>query len=522
MANDKTPSRISVNVADDRLSAQVRIAGVGSPEFVPPTTEEIVVALTAASIELTEDVEARVAEVVAQCTQPAGTADGPTDTFVIAQGRPAVDATDAVFEWAPEFAARLAKPKDDERVDYFSVGSIVTVAEDTVIGRIVPAQPGTPARDVLGDEHPPRKPHGHTIKLGSGVRAGDTPEEVVATVAGRVVLGPEQVRVDEVLEISGDVDFRSGSVDSCVDVTVRGTVRANFSVQTPKSLSVDHVVEAAHVNVGGDVYVRGGVFGHDGRDFIRAGGSVHAALLNEACVAARGDIVVAREILNCTINCAGRIIGERGTIIGGHCYGRAGVVAKVIGSTAGVATVVVVGVDVSTLRQVRALEEQARALQKTSERIHASVEPLMANVRRLTPEQRERVTELTCKADELDLQVEDLQHDAARVRADGSPPEPAYIEVQDAVYPGVQLVIDGCLVRVQNRLLGPTRIQRRKVDKTTEVVAVNQRTASVTVLNSSDASLDETPYEHLAIPSGFTRLEAPQPQSQPQPDAPQT
>jgi hypothetical protein len=83
-----------------------------------------------------------------------------------------------------------------------------------------------------------------------------------------------------------------------------------------------------------------------------------------------------------------------------------------------------------------------------------------------------------------------MQQEARALMTDNAPSEKAYIRVLEVVHPGVQLMIDARLARVQKPLYGPVKIEMRKVDDATEMVAVNERTGSVTVLNTCDADLD--------------------------------
>lgn len=495
-SNPNATKRIKVSVSEDRLQAWVELLGVSSQAFTPPEEAEIVEALQVARIAVTDEVRERLQTIVAACAAAkAGTATEPLAArHLVAEGRPAVNAEDGRFEWTPELKARLETTDEHGRIDYFSLNAIVTVDAGTVIGRVVPPTEGQSSIDVHGEERPPRRPTGLPFKLGPGVRADSAdPQAVVAELAGRVLLKRGKVTVCEVLEIHGDVDFNSGSVDACVDVSVRGTVRSNFYVRTTKSLSVDRVIEAADVQVEGGVTVRGGVFGQDGAGRILAGGDVTAMLLNEVRVVSGGSIRVVKEILNSRVRCMGKLIAEHGTIIGGEVYAREGVAVRVLGSEASVSTPIATGIDVNTLRRVRKLEKRVRDAQKSADQMRQAVQPLVANLKRLSPTQRERATELLSKADEMELQVEDLAAEAKRMLEEGTPENRAFIMANDAIHAGVQLAIDARIYRVPKLIHGPVKIELRKVEDATEMVAVNQRTGSVTVLHSGEADLDAPP-----------------------------
>lgn len=492
--NKNSTERIVVQIADDRMKAWVQLAGVKQPDYKPPDVPEVLSGLKNANLAVAENVKKRVEELVLQWNTAHGAGQElSTEPVLVAEGTPAVNATDGSFEWAPELEEAMHTPSEDEdHVDYFSVNAIVTVDAGKPIGRIVAPVDGTPSVNVHGEERPPRKPKGVAIKLGPGVTFANDQGDVVAEIAGRVVLQNDKLRVDEVLEIPGDVDFSSGSVDACVNVAVRGNVRSNFHVYTTKSLTVERVIEAADVRVDGDVCVRGGIFG-DGAGRVLSGGGVSAQLLNEVRVKAKGDVLFVKEILNSQVYTSGKLVGERGTIIGGEVHAREGVNVRTIGSEASVATIVSTGIDVNTLRRVRQKENQVREARKSADQLREAVQPLIANLKRLLPAQRERATELICKADELDLEVSELEESAKQMHEDCKPTDKPQIEVADRVHPGTHLIVSCREVRVQKEIHGPVKIEERKVNDATEVVAVNQRTGSVTVLHSVDADLDAAP-----------------------------
>jgi uncharacterized protein (DUF342 family) len=317
--------------------------------------------------------------------------------------------------------------------------------------------------------------------------------DVVAESDGRVALEGDTIRLYDVLDVRGDVDFASGSIESVVDVKVHGTVRTNFHVRTTKSLTVDKLIEAAEVDAGENVAVRGGVFGHDGHGHVRAGGSVSANFINEMSVEAVGDVLFQKEVLNSHIRSDGQVLGEHGAIIGGSIYAREGVRARVVGSDAGVTTRLAVGTDLALLRRARKMEQQVRELEKGAGQLRQIIKPLMANLKRLVPAQREQVTELMCKADEIDIQIEQLLREREELLARGAPRGTPYVQVTEGLHAGVRLQMGLRQVIVNRRLHGPVKIEVRKVDDVTEVVAINQRTASVTVLPSSEADLDTEP-----------------------------
>lgn len=484
---------IEIKVSEDRLKAWGRLRGTSSASFTLPTAPDVIQALEAAKVQITDAVRARAEEAVVSWTNMhAGAAPGEAvyPDMLLAECPPPKDAEDGRFECAPELHGHRPAPDENAQIDYFAVNAIVTVAAGTVVGKLYPPKNGQPTTDVFGMPIPPRVATGMQVRLGSGLALVDGGDgDVVAATAGRVVEEEGSVRLNEVLEIPGDVDFSSGSLDAVVDVTVQGTIRANFHVRTKKSLTVGRLIEAADVEVGGDVAVRGGVFGHEDAGSLRAGGNVSASFFNETRVEVDGDVTFDKEILNSRVRVKGRIIGERGTVIGGDIYAREGITVRVLGSDACVATSVTVGTDLRKLRRAKRLEKEVREFQKSAEQVRQTIQPLMANVKRLLPEQRERVTELMCKADEVDMRAADAETERSKLLMEAAAHNGASLYVSEALHPGVHVVIDAREFHVSKLMHGPIRIELRKINNITQVAAVNQRTGSVTVIPATDVDL---------------------------------
>ena len=500
MSGTETARRIkAVVVSQDRLRAHVRLSGAGSPGQPPPSADEVLAALQASRVQVTDAVRARVAEMLALCARVSAASNDPAaaqlaEPFLVAEGQPAVEAEDGQFVWAPELNTHPPAADDGAQVDPFTLTAIRSVAVGTVVGHLVLPKDGKPGVDVHGADIPPRKLKGAPVHLGPGVRvAGTAGTDVVAETSGRLAEEHGTIRIYDVLEVRGDVDFSSGSIDTVVDVKVHGTVRAKFHVRTTGALTVDRLIEAAAVEVGGNVAVRGGIVGREGHGHVHAGASVSADFINETRIEAGGDVLFQKEILNSELRADGRLAGERGTIIGGSAYAREGVHARVLGSEAGVTTVVASGTDVRVLSRARRMEHEVRDLQKAADQVRQTIQPLMANLKRLLPAQREQVTELMCKADEIELQAEQVRAQREKMLADATPRGNPSIAAEEVIYPGVRLRIGARQVNVGRLLHGPLKIEVRKVDDVTEIVMVNRRTASVTVLPSQEIDVETVP-----------------------------
>ncbi len=466
----KTNQTVEVVVSDDRLTASVRHRDRSSL----PDPVAITEALQQAGVVVNETVAARVA---AYCERAAD--DAPDDEpCVVAKGQACVEGRDEEFIWDEAFGRGQVDPESDAAVDYYTFNSIITVSENTRIGRIVPLREPRNGMDVYGETiRPAHQPV--SIELDNSVRRDpNEPEQIITNVAGRVVSKAGRLYIDEVLDIKGDVDFSVGKVDSSIDVNVSGTVRDRFAVKSVKCISIGGAVEAAMVEAGEDVAVRGGIVSrNEGR--VVAQGNVGARFCDEADIRAGGDVLITRELMNCRVFAAGRLMSERGSVIGGNVYARQGGEIATIGSDANVHTRMAIGTHPIHIREAEAIDRGIQARLDVVRKVREKVQPLMANIKRLAPAQKEQATELLFKADEAEMQIKAESKRREELLGGGAE---CKLRVTKIIYPGVTLSIGPRATVIQREIKGPIVIESRKVENVTEIVAVNPLTGSVTVL----------------------------------------
>jgi uncharacterized protein (DUF342 family) len=481
--------RWSAVVAEDGLKAWIECREPGGSGVLPDLAE-IISVLSVSKIPLTEAVRARVEEHLRLWARQGDVEDSREfpSRYLVAEGTAPTEPQDDALELDEAFRQTPSETASAGAVDPFARSMIKTVAAGATIGRIRRGRPGGPGQDVFGRNIPPRRKVGLQIAVGPGVKVAED-GALLAEAAGRLVVEKQCVRVEPRLEIGGDVDFDTGSLDVCVDVDVRGTVKANFRVRTTGSLAVGGAIEAAEVDVDGELRVRGGICGRERAGAVRVGGGITARFCNESNVQAGGDIWINAETLNSRVQTPGRFCSPAGTIIGGRVWARDGLEVGVLGSESGVTTSVAVGVSLAELREQRRLEEEMNGHIKVAAGIREKVAPLMANLKRLTSQQREAATELMCRADELDVLVDDLQARRKELLERSRPSGTPYVLVGASVHPGVRVAFGSRETRFDAVLHGPVRVEERKIEGATEIVALNRRTGSVTVLPSYETNL---------------------------------
>jgi uncharacterized protein len=484
---------VKVVVSPDRLKVWVRVNPQSN--FKGITREHLLATLQESKIAVTPDIQSRLEALFLQLQ--AGNLPG--EDFLLAECPSPTDSVDAGFE----LSAALRPPSETEtleagRVSHYERRTIISVNKGDVIGRIVPAKPGQPSVDVCGNViSPVRKPKDIALR-GNVEMAGDG-LTVVASCDGRVVFQDGRISVASVLEISGDVDFSTGHVDTPGDVVVHGSVKDLFRVRSSRDIHVDWHVDGALLEAGGDIIVAGGIHGH-GKASIKAAGRIEAKICDGAVLEAGRTFDVQRECINCRIS-ADRIVSPAGTIIGGYAWARNGIEVQTLGSPAGVKTVVSTGIPARVIDEAAQMVSQAKEGLEGATKIRATVGPLLQEMRRLSSQQRERATELLFEADQLEQRTRDL--DCKReemLEKSASQVEPSVL-VSGHIHAGVTIAISGRATTLMAAIRGPIRILERKIDGVTTLVAVDPLTSSVRPLSTARFTAEA---EKLAMEIGET------------------
>lgn len=489
---DNKLQRLAVDVSDDHLQAWIRLSDPAGAEQL--TKEEILAALEEAEIAVNNAVRDKIGAFIASIQS----ADDKSGRYLIAEGRPAVEGKDGVFVRDESLKTNDTKQEDDAPADYYAYNVIVTVEEDTPIGRITPAVPGKSGEDVHGKTLEPAHRVAEVQFHSTVKRSTDDPCVVIAAVPGRVVFKDGTLSIDDVIAIKGDVDFKCGNIDASADVSIDGTILDQFEVKSAKSISVRGTIQAAKVEAGGDVLVGGGIIGHQ-KGSVRAGGRIVAKFAQDADLTAESDIEITKEVMHSRVHCRGKFSVPRGAIIGGEVYAREGAEVVAIGSEAFIPTSLIVGIHPSILQAVDKTHEETRTKQKTLERIREGVKPLLACMKRLTPDQKEQATELLFKADCMAAEISEAEEECEKMVKEACSTNLPTVLVTKTVYPGVQIRIGHRHVVFRKELKGSVRIEKRKIDGVTEFVAVSQASGSVTVLKSSsvDDEMSDAPNSDL-------------------------
>lgn len=405
--------------------------------------------------------------------------------LLLARSEAPVEAQCARLDLNPEFKPADSERTEDERINYYRQAHIVSIEPGMVVGTLLKPIPGKSGVDLFGKPVAPKQLEGGELEVGRGLqRSPENKRELVATIAGRLIETHQEVLIDDIVGVEGDVDFSTGSIDVKACVEIKGTVQPNFSVKTTRNLTVGGAIDAAVIDVGLDLTVLKGIISRCPEGAVVVGGSLTARYLNETEIQVGGNVCVARSSIGSLIDTAGVLRIENGSLIGGSCYARHGGYLRSISTDAHVATHFECGLRLEELAAIKADVERVEKNGKLAEQIRARVAPLMAQMKRLTREQREAATELLSKADEFEFERDEAAARLRTARADFVDAEPELV-VSDFAYVGTTLRIDKWQATLKNDLRGPVSFRATPRG----IVAASERSGRATPLVSSEVDL---------------------------------
>lgn len=300
---------------------------------------------------------------------------------LIATGTAARDGRDGYFEYHfnpnPETEPIILP---DGSVDYNVLGRIELVREGETLVTYHQPIPAVYGRDIRGNDIGAYDGKGLPPLQCKRCSMDEDGGKYFADVEGNVTLNGRVLTVTPIYVLDGNLDAATGSLDFHGDVLIQGNVFAGVTLKTTGNITINGHVETANIIAGKDVILKNGMQG-SGNGTIRAGGSVMARFIEQTQVYA-GMEVNTGALLNCEVESGHnvKVIGNRGTIIGGRTTAVEEISAASIGNRAGVDTQLVIGLD-------------------------CEFKTKMSEIDRLTEEYEENMTDAIRTLDRIDYQM---------------------------------------------------------------------------------------------------------------------
>ncbi len=301
---------------------------------------------------------------------------------VLARGTEPVSGTDGWFELAVKVSGEETSFEEDEEgnIDLRNLNAYSEIEPDQKLGTIHPPRDGTPGTTVQGLPVPAERGQPFELIAGEGVILKFEDRVAFAEKSGRTLFEKQIISVVDQLVVPGDVDLNIGNIDFHGFVEVKGDVPDDFDIKATKGIKVSGHIGACNIESAGSIEITSMAGKETGQ--ITCHGDLHANFLNQVAVVCYGDVYVTNEIRNSVVKSTGKVIVERGSIIGGSCTTMDGIEAKDLGTGSGQKTRVVAGVYFPDADRFDYLREQLKNINQQIESINAALEPLKQHLKK--------------------------------------------------------------------------------------------------------------------------------------------
>lgn len=290
--------------------------------------------------------------------------------LLVAEGIPPVNGEDSVISM---YRLKERKPeiKEDGKADYYDMNLINRVEKGAWLGERTEPTSGTPGKTVKGEIIPaiPGKRYPliydrNTVKevYENGITT------LYSLITGAVHYKGDVISVSNLLEITGDINFKTGNIDFDGYLTVKGSVADNFSVIAGKDVEILGNFGVGSVKEiesrSGSVYIKGGIAGKN-KAVVKSPSDLYTKYVSDATILCEGNVHIGFYCLNSNIVAKQVIIeSPRGQIIGGNIQADLKVDVPIIGSGAEKRTVISVkGFDRRSLKnKLERLQDELTAL----------------------------------------------------------------------------------------------------------------------------------------------------------------
>lgn len=263
--------------------------------------------------------------------------------------------------------SREARPQllPNGSVDYKQLGLIHNVRAGDVLCTKIPATPGTPGMDVTGQPIAPKQAAEAVLPVGKNTSISQDGLCLLAATDGQVDQVNRSVCVQNVFEVSENVDLSTGNIHFLGNVVVKGNVFSGFEVNAEGNVTVKGCLEGGVIKAGGNVVIQEGVNGKNvGR--VEAEGDIRCKYVQNATLVSFLNIETGM-CINSTIQAGGnvRIVGAHAGILSSRITARNSIECRDIGSaTATQESILEVGSDPHNLLRMDTLPKEITAVQK--------------------------------------------------------------------------------------------------------------------------------------------------------------
>ena len=348
----------------------------------------------------------------------------------------------------------------DGSIDYREINLVKTVKKNQLIAVKHFAKDGTTGMDLKGNTTNAEKGEDKKFIPVNNVKIELKENKALyySTIEGCVTLvGDSGISVNQIYNVSGNVDFNTGNIGFNGSVDIKGFVGSGFKVKAEGDINIKGIVnQSAELIAGGNININQGVVGRGDTKLI-AKGSVYAQYIQNSIVEAKGDVIVKDYIMNSVVKSGGSIITpdkgskgkSKGLIIGGELIAKKSVMANSIGSEYTQNTKIVVGVDYESDQKFKDFQKSLDYCESQITKIKGilklgfqDINTLLERVKKLPKDKQKPFLDGFKKLNEINLlKSKILEKRSELVKESDGLSKNAVITVYNILYPRVYIQI---------------------------------------------------------------------------------
>jgi len=385
----------------------------------------------------------------------------PNVPHVVARGKQPVDGEHEKASYTfPTSRQTAVEETESGSVDFRNISNFNNIKEGTVLAEKTPATSGEPGFNVMGEQLKARDGKTISLRIGKGAELSEDGMRALAKVNGHACLVADRICVLETVEVPAHVDYSIGNISFIGNVRVRGGVMPGFVVEAQGNIEITGNVEKATIKCGGDLDIRGIVFGQ-GDCTIEVNGDARLGAIDQAKLSVRGDLKANSYIRHCEALVGGavEVLGKKGNIVGGEVHAFRGITAPFIGNNMATLTKLTVGSNPFVSHELTKLEQQHNELSGKLAQVLNALDAALARKQMSggVDEKTEGIIEKLKQArTQLEPAVAKVKKELEETKARVSEFKESRIRVGEIVYPGV-------VVNFRNRLQYKTMDEAQRV-----------------------------------------------------------
>ena len=263
----------------------------------------------------------------------------PLKEIVIARALLPVDGEDAKITYLelPELKPTI---NDDGTANYYDMNLFKQIYKEDWLGEKIFLTKGTEGKNIKGEVLPAKRGKDRILRFDKETVEcieEDNKITLKAKCSGALQMLKGVIGVNPLLEIDGNVGYKTGNINFDGHVIVHGTVEDGFSIIADKDISILSSIGMGAIDKilskSGSIFIKGGISGK-GKSYIQAGKSIFVKYANDCILKANDTINVGFYVLNSELEADTILVqAHNARTIGGIIHARTKVSLRMVGNT---------------------------------------------------------------------------------------------------------------------------------------------------------------------------------------------